>query len=63
MSALPPKADMCGAPADVRYGPIADMAVSSAQARSDGGKVSPSARFSRKADIFKRITESNSEAL
>ena len=26
MSALPPKADMCGAIADVRYGPIADIA-------------------------------------
>src|SRR5262249_18383141 len=25
MSALPPKADMCGAKADVRYGPKADM--------------------------------------
>jgi len=25
MSALPPKADMCGAPADVCYGPIADI--------------------------------------
>src|SRR5215471_20079986 len=25
MSALPPKADMCGARAHVRYGPIADM--------------------------------------
>jgi hypothetical protein len=25
MSALPPKADMCGAARDVRYGPIADM--------------------------------------
>jgi hypothetical protein len=25
MSALPPKADMCGANSDVRYGPIADM--------------------------------------
>ena len=25
MSALPPKADMCGATRDVRYGPIADM--------------------------------------
>ena len=24
-SALPPKADMCGALADVRYGPIADI--------------------------------------
>jgi hypothetical protein len=24
MSALPPKADMCGAARDVRYGPIAD---------------------------------------
>jgi hypothetical protein len=25
MSALPPKADMCGAARDVRYGPKADM--------------------------------------
>jgi len=25
MSALPPKADMCGALAHVRYGPIADI--------------------------------------
>jgi len=25
MSALPPKADMCGANTDVRYGPIADI--------------------------------------
>jgi hypothetical protein len=25
MSALPPKADMCGAARDVRFGPIADM--------------------------------------
>src|SRR5262249_32069370 len=28
MSALPPKADMCSAVADVRYGPIADILVS-----------------------------------
>jgi hypothetical protein len=26
MSALPPKADMCGALANVRFGPIADIA-------------------------------------
>src|SRR5262249_51546149 len=26
MSALPPKADMCGATGDVRFGPIADIA-------------------------------------
>jgi hypothetical protein len=26
MSALPPKADMCGALVDVRFGPIADIA-------------------------------------
>jgi hypothetical protein len=25
MSALPPKADMCDAASDVRYGPIADI--------------------------------------
>ena len=25
MSALPPKADMCGATKDVRFGPIADI--------------------------------------
>jgi hypothetical protein len=29
MSALPPKADMCGATRDVRFGPIADMAATS----------------------------------
>jgi hypothetical protein len=28
MSALPPKADMCGSARDVRYGPIANVAVS-----------------------------------
>src|SRR5262249_21245263 len=28
MSALPPKADMCGATNDVRFGPIADIDVS-----------------------------------
>jgi len=28
MSALPPKADMCGATGDVRYGPKADIATS-----------------------------------
>jgi hypothetical protein len=28
MSALPPKADMCGAAEDVRFGPIADMEAS-----------------------------------
>jgi hypothetical protein len=28
MSALPPKADMCGASSEVRYGPKADMSVS-----------------------------------
>jgi hypothetical protein len=27
MSALPPKADMCGAARDVRFGPIADIRV------------------------------------
>ena len=31
MSALPPKADMCGAARDVRYGPIAEMHVAFAQ--------------------------------
>jgi hypothetical protein len=28
MSALPPKADMCGAKADVCFGPIADIRIS-----------------------------------
>jgi len=27
MSALPPKADMCGATKDVRFGPIADISL------------------------------------
>jgi hypothetical protein len=52
MSALSPKADMCGATRHVRFGPKADIRTkpeisysmtSSAWARSDGGKVSPSA--------------------
>ena len=33
MSALPPKADMCGATRDVRFGPIADIATSRAPRR------------------------------
>ena len=47
MSALPPKADMGGAQAHVRYVPIADMAAhsitSSARCWSDKGTSSPSA--------------------
>ena len=48
MSALPPKADMCGALADVRFGPKADIApphsiISSARACIDGGTLMPSA--------------------
>src|SRR5262245_44726446 len=46
MSAVPPKADMCGAARDVRYGPIADMGqvysiTSSALACNDNGTVRP----------------------
>ena len=45
MSALPPKADMCGATRDVRFGPIADIDLSqmtrSARARSPSGTVMP----------------------
>jgi hypothetical protein len=41
MSALPPKADMCGAATDVRFGPIADISPRSiilfAQAMSVSG--------------------------
>ena len=33
MSALPPKADMCGANTDVCYGPIADMCSALAHVR------------------------------
>ena len=47
MSALPPKADMCGARADVRLVPIADVIAysitSSARASSVGGTARPSA--------------------
>ena len=47
MSALLPKADMCGATRDVRYGPKADMTTlysitSLARASSEGGTVMPS---------------------
>ena len=34
MSALPPKADMCGALADVRYVPIADIVSDTAQQKT-----------------------------
>jgi hypothetical protein len=42
MSALPPKADMCGATRDVRFGPKADIndihsITASARASSEGG--------------------------
>jgi len=47
MSALPPKADMCSALADVCFGPIADIAAhsmtSSARDISDCGTLMPSA--------------------
>jgi hypothetical protein len=47
MSVLPPKSDMCGAPAYVCFGPIADIAnysiTSSARASTDGGIVRPNA--------------------
>ena len=47
MSALPPKADMCGATRDVRFVPKADMPIysiiSSARACSAGGTLRPSA--------------------
>src|SRR5262249_33075660 len=47
MSALPPKADMCGATGHVCFGPIADMPfysmTSSARVSSVGGTTRPSA--------------------
>jgi hypothetical protein len=33
MSALPPKADMCGAIRDVRFGPIADMVLTCSESQ------------------------------
>jgi hypothetical protein len=59
MSALPLKADMCGATRDVRYGPKADIhanhsITSSAVVKSDGGIVRPSV-FA----VFRLITNSN----
>ena len=57
MSALPPKADMCGATKDVRYVPKADIALYSitslARASTDGGTVRPSALA-----VFRLITSS-----
>src|SRR5262245_5376865 len=60
MSALPPKADMCGATTDVRFGPIADSALhqlsinSSARSSTVGGIVRPSALA-----VFRLIMSSN----
>ena len=39
MSALPPKADMCGATRDVRYGPKADVSCCSIEQRFLAGLV------------------------
>jgi hypothetical protein len=46
MSALPPKADMCGATRDVRFGPIAGMAAPS---------ITSSARNRNASEIFNPI--------
>jgi hypothetical protein len=56
MSALPPKADMCGATSDVRFGPIADThsITSSARARNAGCTVTPIAPA-----VFTLMTNSN----
>jgi hypothetical protein len=48
VSALPPKADMCGAARDVRFGPIADVCplysiTSSARASNEAGIEMPNA--------------------
>jgi hypothetical protein len=48
MSALPPKADMCSAVADVRFGPIADIGPTSderSNARQDNPDLSKLARL------------------
>jgi len=62
MSALTPKADMCGAPAHVRFVPIADIdqiysITSSARASSAGGIVNP-----KILAVWTLITSSNLEA-
>src|SRR5262249_1611987 len=58
LSALPPKADMCGALADVRFGPKADIRVysitSSARVSRVGGTLSSSALA-----VLRLITSSN----
>ena len=59
MSALPPKADMCSATRDVRFVPIADIALfhwitSSAPAISERGTVRPSALA-----VLRLMTSSN----
>jgi hypothetical protein len=53
MSALPPKADMCGAARDVRFGPIADSctAANSIAIRSPHPR-SPAASAHREAECF-----------
>jgi hypothetical protein len=41
MSALPPKADICGAPAHVRFGPIADIPLFTRSLRRHGRALMP----------------------
>src|SRR5262245_38654982 len=70
MSALPPKADMCGAIADVRFGPLADIArftgTSLVATSSGSGSASsdrPSAWYHKRAGkpvgFLRQIIENN----
>jgi hypothetical protein len=47
MSALPPKADMCGANRHVCFGPIADICKSTGENRKTASRRSPFSRFGR----------------
>ena len=54
MSALPPKADMCGATRDVRFVPIADIAVKKKD-RLAAASLLCRLSISRQADCFCRL--------
>src|SRR5262245_53365103 len=64
MSALPPKADMCAATRDVRYGPIADICVpASNSSRSTDGTAAVDRRFAAEKKQLSKLVEQSVRVL
>jgi hypothetical protein len=56
MSALPPKADMCGAATDVRFGPIADIQLFDDRRNHSGDSLrNPEVSDALSVDVVRRV--------